>query len=183
MSTEVTALLETLMQKFIKQSELQAANSPVKIAKLNVLETAIHLSTADIDVGFVATVTLTKVLNEKKLCQLQMYEFKEECCAMLAIVATKIQQGSPLNYNFARKLASIDPRLIVAEPDTAGKMFKQVLTKLVDIKWKTSEQADGILTQYKKFVSERKQFHDEKFAGFRFGEDRLDAFFYDVLNT
>ena len=27
-----------------------------------------------------------------------------------------------------------------------------------------------------------KQFHHEKFACFKFGEDRLDAFFYDVLN-
>ena len=36
MTTEVTVILETLMQEFIKQSELQAANSPAKIAKLNV---------------------------------------------------------------------------------------------------------------------------------------------------
>ena len=33
-TTEVTVLLETLMQKFIKQSEMQAANTVVKIAKL-----------------------------------------------------------------------------------------------------------------------------------------------------
>ena len=38
MTTEVTVLLETLMQKFIKQSKLQVANSSAKIAKLNVLE-------------------------------------------------------------------------------------------------------------------------------------------------
>ena len=31
MTTEVTVLLETLMQKFIKQSELQAASSPEKL--------------------------------------------------------------------------------------------------------------------------------------------------------
>ena len=48
---------------------------------------------------------------------------------MLATVVTKIQEGSPLKYNFARKLASLDPRLIVAEPDTAVKMFKQVTYK------------------------------------------------------
>ena len=28
-----------------------------------------------------------------------------------------------------------------------------------------------------------KQFHHEKCAGFKCGKDRLDAFFYDVLNT
>ena len=72
MSTEVTVLLETLMQKFIKQSSLQAENSPAKFAKLKVLETGIHLTAADIDVGFAATATLTKALKEKKLSQLQM---------------------------------------------------------------------------------------------------------------
>ena len=108
MTIEVTVLLETLMQKFIKQSELQAANSPAQNAKLNVLETGIHLATADIDVRFAATATITKALKEKKLSQLQMYEFKKECCAMLAKNVTKIQERSPLIYKFARKLASVD---------------------------------------------------------------------------
>ena len=60
----------------------------------------------------------------------------------------KTQERSPLKYNFVRKLASVDPRLIVAEPDTAVKMFKQVVTKLVNTKLGKAEQADGILTQY-----------------------------------
>ena len=146
MTTEVTVILETLMQKFIKQSELQAPNSPAKIAKLNVLETGIHLATAGIDVGFIVTATYTKALKEEKLSQLQMYEFRKECCAMLATIVTKIQDRGPLKYSFARKLASLDP-MIVAEPDTAVKIFKYVLTKLVDTKWRTTEQADSILTQ------------------------------------
>ena len=139
------------------------------------------LATADIDVLFAATATFTKALKEKKLSQLQIYEFKKECCAMVATIVTKIQERHPLKYNFARKLASLDPRLIVA--NTVANIFKQVFTKFDDMKWRTTEQADGILTQYKKFVSDMKQFHHEKFAGFKFGEDRLDAFFYDVLNT
>ena len=36
MTTEVTVLLGILMQNFIKQSELQAANSPAKIASQSV---------------------------------------------------------------------------------------------------------------------------------------------------
>ena len=123
------------MQKFIKQSELQAANSQVK---LNVLETGIHLATADTDVGFVATATLTKALKEKKLSKLQMYEAEKECCANVGNKCTKIQERGPLNYNFPRKLESLDLGLVVAEPDTAVKMLKQVLTKLVDTKWKAN---------------------------------------------
>ena len=50
MTTEVTVLFETLRQKFIKQSELQAASNPVKIDNLNAPETGTHLATADIDI-------------------------------------------------------------------------------------------------------------------------------------
>ena len=52
--------IEDFDAEFIKHGELQAANSPAKIAKLNVLETDIHLATADVDVGFAATATPTK---------------------------------------------------------------------------------------------------------------------------
>ena len=76
------------MQKSKKQSELHVGNRP---AKLNVLETGIHLATAEIDVGFVTTATLIEAFKEKKLSQLQIYEFKKECCAFLAIIVTKIQ--------------------------------------------------------------------------------------------
>ena len=60
MTPEVTVILGTLMQKFIKQSELQAANSPAKITKLKVLETGIHVATADIDVDLQQQLHLPK---------------------------------------------------------------------------------------------------------------------------
>ena len=90
---------------------------------------------------------------------------------MLAAIVTKIQERSPLKYSFARKLISLDPRLIPAEPNRAVTMFREVLAKLVDKKWRIFEQADDILMQYKKLVSEVKKFHKDKFAGFKFGED------------
>ena len=161
---------------------MQAANSPVKIAKLNVMETGIHMASSDVDVGFAATATLTKAYKEKKLSQQQVFEFKKECCTILAAIGTKIKERSPLKYSFARKLISLDPRLIAAGPDRAVAMFREVLTKLVDKKWRTSEQADDIWLQYKKLVSEVKQFHKDNFAGFRFGQDKLDTFFFEALN-
>ena len=51
---------------------------------------------------------------------------------MLVAIVAKIQERSPLKYNFPRKLISLDPRLIAAEPDRAVAMFREVLTKLVN---------------------------------------------------
>ena len=68
-ATEITVLLETLMQKFTKQSEMQAANSAVKIAKLNIMETSIYLGPSDVDLGVAAAAALSKVTKEKKISQ------------------------------------------------------------------------------------------------------------------
>ena len=76
--SEVTVLLETLMQKLVKQSEMQAANSLMKIAKLNVMEKGIYVAPFDVDVGFASTATLTKSYKEKKPSQQHIFEFKKE---------------------------------------------------------------------------------------------------------
>ena len=65
MTTEVTVLLETLMQKSKNEVALQAENSPAKNAELNVLETSIYLATADTDVRFAVTATPTKLYRRR----------------------------------------------------------------------------------------------------------------------
>ena len=43
---------------------------------------------------------------------------------------------------------------------------------LADTKWRAAGQADGILTDYKKFLYEVKQLHHDNFAKFNFLEER-----------
>ena len=69
---EVVVLLTNLMQRFIKQSELEAANTPSKIATLDVTEAALYVKTADIDIGFAEAATVTKLSTEKKISDLQV---------------------------------------------------------------------------------------------------------------
>ena len=170
------------MQKFVKKDNLKSADSPAKIAKLNVIETSIHLDPSDIDVGFAAASTLSKGVKEKKISKHEHLEFKKECSTMLATMVTKLQERSPIQYSFARKLVSLDPRLVISESEKVEKMFKEVLTKLADTKWIKNEQADCIWIQCKKFVSDAKQFHHDKFSSFSLEENRLDAFYFELLS-
>ena len=137
-TSELETLLRTLMGKFImKRAVLEGANSAYKIAKLNVLDSATHVAPSEVDIGFTAKTTLEKVYKEKKISQLQVLEFRKECESMLATTVAKIQERSPLKYNFARKLASLDPRVMVSNPDQAIKMFQEVLRRLIETRWKT----------------------------------------------
>ena len=161
-TSELHALLQTLMGKFVKRQELEAADSPYKIAKLNVLHAASHVAPSDIDIAFAAKATVDKALREKKVSQLQVLEFRKECEVMLQTTVSKIQERSPLKYNLARKLVSMDPRLMVSNPDNATKMFQQVIQILIENKWKTAEEADTVLAQYRKFVFDEKKVSHSK---------------------
>ena len=179
-TSELHALLQTLMGKFVKKQELEAADSPYKIAKLNVSHAASRVTPSDIDIGFGAKATVDKALREKKVSQFVL-EFRKECEVMLQTTVSKIQERSPLKYNLARKLVSIDPRLMVSNPDNATKMFQQVLQILIENKWKTAEEANTVLAQYRKFVFDAKKYHRAKFSSFKSGEDRLDSFLSEIL--
>ena len=120
-TSELHALLQTLMGKFVKREELEAADSPYKIAKLNVSHAASHVTPSEIDIGFAAKATVDKALREKRISQLHGLEFRKECEVMLQTTVSKMQEKSPLKYNLARKLVSMDPRLMVSNPDNATK--------------------------------------------------------------
>ena len=42
--------------------------------------------------------------------------------SLLATTVAKIQERSPFKYNFAKKLASLDPKVMVSNPDQAIKI-------------------------------------------------------------
>ena len=117
--------------------------------------------------------TVSKALKEKKMSQLQALEFRKECATMLAVIVSKIQERSPLQFHFARKLQSLDPRVMVSKPESVVKMFKQVLKTVVEQKWKTNQQTDSELAQFRKLISESKKYHYERFATYSFTQERL----------
>ena len=182
-TSELETLLWTLMGKFMKRAVLEGANSAYKIAKLNMLDSATHVAPSEADIDFAAKITLEKVYKEKKISQLQVLEFRKECESMLVTIVVKIQERSPLKYNFARKLASLDPRVMVSNPDQAIKMFQEVLQRLIETRWKTSEEADTVLAEHRKLISDAKRYHPDKLSSFKITTDRLDSFLFEVLQN
>ena len=48
------------------------------------------MTASQIDAGLAAAATLSRVLKEEKVSQLQTVEFRKECTIMLAIIVSKI---------------------------------------------------------------------------------------------
>ena len=140
-----------------------------------------HVGASDINVGFATAAAVSKALKEKKVSQLQALEFRKECTTMLAIIVSKIQERGSLQFHFARKLQSLDPRVMVSKPESIVKMFWQVLKTLVEEKWKTNQLADSELAQFRKLISETKKYCYERFATYSSTQERLDRFFSKLL--
>ena len=117
------------------------------------------------------------------MSELQILEFRKSCERMLVGTVSKIQERSPLKFALARKLTSVDPRLIVACPETATKMFQQATEHLIDAQWITSGEGDTILSQYRRFLSDARKYNKDKFSSFRCEEARLDCFYSEILQA
>ena len=62
-------------------------------------------------------------------------------------------------------------------------MFQEVLQRLIETRWKTSEEADTVLAEYRKLGSDAKRYHLDKFSSFKITTDRLDSFLFEVLQN
>ena len=62
-------------------------------------------------------------------------------------------------------------------------MFQEVLQRLIETRWKTSEEADTVLAEYRKLVSDAKRHLLDKFPSFKITTDRLDSFLFEVLQN
>ena len=137
------------MGKFVKRKELEKLDSASKISQFDVSLSEHHVASKDIDVGFTAKALIDKLIKDKKVSDLQALEFRKECQAMLVGTVTKIQERSPLKFSLARKLISVDPRLIASNPESAIKMFQQALQQLIEARWNTPGEGDIILAHFR----------------------------------
>ena len=181
--SELQILLEILMGKFVKWKELEKLDSASKISEFDVSLSEHPVASKDIDVGFVAKALIDKLIKDKKVSDLQVLEFRKECQAMLVGTVTKIQERSPLKILLARKLISVDPRLIASNPESAIKMFQQALQQLIEARWNTPGEGDTILAQFRRFIAEAWKYNKDKFASFQHENMRLDCFYSEMLEA
>ena len=79
---------------------MEAADILFKMAKLNGLEVANQLTASEIDTGFGTTFILTEAIQESQ--SIAGLWIRKECWIMLVTIVSKMQEKSPVKYNFTR---------------------------------------------------------------------------------
>ena len=104
---ELEKLLRKLMQRFIKQSALQEANTTKTLMRLDLGENKCNYK--EVDIGVAPTSALTK----SKVSELAKMEFRPDCIKYLSAAFSKLRERSPLKYKLARASTCFAPLIIL----------------------------------------------------------------------
>ena len=130
-----------------------------KIANLDVLDKKNHKAAAEIDVGSATNATLVNLVKNKAVSERGILEFRMECTKFISYGTSKILERSPMKYKLVRSLFCQNPQKMIELSKECTKAFEIVLSKVIEVNWRSSNVADGFLEQYKCFLQVMKKEH------------------------
>ncbi|KAJ8043765.1 hypothetical protein HOLleu_11016 [Holothuria leucospilota] len=177
-------LLVGLMNRFLKKELLEKADTYQKLAALDPQEKKNQVFPKNVDIGFAAKESLKTATNKKVISDLQNLAFKADCMSLLAATTAKLLERSPLKYSLLRYLESLCPQTIVNTSVDPAVKFEKLLHILMNGRWRSAEECDNLLSQYKTFAAEMKQENAAEFRQFTIdSKERLDTFFGKYLKN
>ena len=123
-------MVKGLLQRFVKPDILNDANTVQKLLKLDVEDTATHVSYKKIDVGFAAEDDLRQLGS--KVSSRQVMDFRMNCKSFVQTTVKKILLKAPIKYALVRNLSCLDPRCMATERDASVTKMRNVLKLLVE---------------------------------------------------
>lgn len=174
-------LLSAVMSRFLKKDILEKADTFKKLAMIDPADKKNQKSPKQVELGFAARETLRKVSAKKAASELRILAFQNDCMKFLSAIAAKLLEKCPLKYSLIQCLLCVIPKNLASTPTEATTRFERVLRILLNGKWRSADQCDEILTQYKAFVIEVRQNHLAEFLNFDMTKERLDEFYWKYM--
>lgn len=140
-----------------------------------------HKASDKIDCGFVAEKLLNELVSKKKISDGDRLKIKLETKNFLIHFVTKIAEKAPIRYGLVRNLGWLKPDLACSKKDSAEAKFRQCLNIISEKNRVNENKCDGILQQYRDFVSEMACNPD--FKSFSKTTGRLDHLYFSLLST
>ena len=168
---------QKLMQKFVKKSILDSADTVYKVAHLDVLDTKNHRSASDIDIGFATKAVLTNLVKKKAVSDGGFLNSRWSVSSSFKSYTQDFGEKS-LMYKLVRSLFCLNPKKMAEVPEECSKEFDAVLTKLIEAKWRATSEVDDLLEQYRSFHQFVKKDCNSDFKNSR---GRVDTFLYGYI--
>ena len=144
LAEELCSILQVILNKFVKDSVMEEANTYEKLSHIDVFKKENILSAKQIlEVGFAAKL-LVHEAQKKKASILQVKDFQEGCIIFLQKVAWKLLEQWPLKYPVVRYRTSLYPSNIADTISSATATFNKLLQKAVTLKLKPPGPPPGV---------------------------------------
>jgi hypothetical protein len=174
LAKDIALLLNDVLGLFIKPTVLEENNSGYKLATLDVKKPENHLPAKKLNLGN----GTREALESARVSPLQVLEFKNQCLGVLRALVAKIQERCPLKYSFVRSLHALDPKAIIANPDSVQRSFSTIAKKMSSANIRSVAQCDRAEIEYRRMLREEA----DDIQQFEFKQHRLDQFYYNLLN-
>jgi len=176
MYDDITDLVKSLMQRFVKANVLETANSTAKLLKIDLDDTNNLLPRQKVVLGVAAQSMLLK----SKASDLQKMEVQTGCRQFLVSAVKKMFERSPLKYGATRAVSCLNPVTIFYNRTVSESRMSDLLLQLHLLERITSEVADSAKFQFTALCQEAQTVYKSKFEMFD-RQQRLDTFFSDIL--
>ena len=128
-----------------------------------------------VEFGFAARQSLKAVTDNKNISELAVLMFITECVQLFSAMTAKLIERCPLKFPLVRYLSVNPPKMISSASDDTAK-FEKILQIPMNGSWRSAEECDELLSQYKAFLVHMKQDHSVYFRDFTPDSRQLDTF-------
>ena len=176
-------IVRFLLNLFIKRPEMQKLDTLLKLTKIDVSDASLYKPSEHIDVGSGASLRTSTYKKSPEFKANRLKDFHVECRKVLVAIIKHMLEKSPLKSAFMRFTKALNPYHLAekSKEDSNVQLFSKMVLKLVETERLTFKEGDDAKNEYSKFLDEVVPRHKEKFLAFNKFEDRLDAFFIEIL--
>ena len=186
LGNDLHRMLKSIMSRVIRNSVLKEHGAtPYGLMKIDVSKKENQCTAHKVDIGFIASEHLKKLVTAKKVTDKQVLELKTECKESLLKIIKCLWLRSPLGYRLVRAVQCLNPQMMVSNPEKCIEKFQLVLKALVDAKKLKECDVDVTKQQFVSFLDEEIPQHASELNSFDHTKEdhHIDKLFYEMLNS
>lgn len=181
MSGDLTNMLRSLLEKFIKPSVMKITTTPLKLLQIDYADPVNHMDVPKLRVGFVTEQALEKHMKKDSDAERLRLEFRQNCKLFLLKMVSMLFEKAPLKYPLVRSLSVLDSRVFLKSKEVSNRKLTTVLRLLVETGRIEEKCCDEILKGFGHFYDHSLMTASDSFRNFNPKSGSLDVFYHEHL--
>ena len=161
--TDIFRLLKNVYSVIVKPDVIAKCGTAAQLKEIDLNKKENMLSTKHINVGFVASKLIEKLIRQDQVKKDVIYLFKNNVKTFVVATIDKIMERSPVGSIIVRNANVFGPKTIIELKDLELiNRFKVLTSHLISLKWFDGPYGDKVMGQYRLLENEVKD-KKEKF--------------------